>query len=74
VIEGPTKVSRASVISANKYGKEVIKKTSYGLEHAAHNYKPIDDSREYNKDLKEIAQSEDYKALMDKNEAYFTKK
>jgi len=74
VIEGPTKVSRASVISANKYPKNAIKKTEYGLEHAAHNFKLIDDTRPYDKNLKEIKQSEDYKALMEKNEAYFSKK
>ncbi len=74
VIEGPTKVSRASVISANKYAKNTIRKTEYGLNHAALNYKKIDDTRPYDKDLKEIKQSEDYKALMEKNEAYFSKK
>lgn len=44
VIEGPTKISRASVISANKYRKDLIKPT-FGDRVAAAQYKPIDDKR-----------------------------
>jgi NADH-quinone oxidoreductase subunit G len=71
-IEGPTKVSRHSVISANKYRADLIK-PEFGQKYAAIHYKKIDDSRPYNKNLKEIKASEDYKILMEKNESYFNK-
>ena len=45
VIEGPTKVSRASVISANKYRKD-LQKPTFGDRVAAAEYKPINDSRD----------------------------
>ncbi|SOE22651.1 NADH dehydrogenase subunit G [Spirosomataceae bacterium TFI 002] len=71
-IEGPTQVSRHSVVSANKYRKDLIK-PEFGIKYAATHYKNIDDSRPYNKNLKEIKASEDYKILMEKNESYFKK-
>lgn len=45
VIEGPTKVSRASVISANKYPKNLTL-PSFGAKLAAAEYKPINDDRD----------------------------
>ncbi|MEZ0487400.1 2Fe-2S iron-sulfur cluster-binding protein [Fibrella aquatica] len=45
VIEGPTKISRASVISANKYRKDLTV-PSFGAKLAAAQYKPIDDARD----------------------------
>jgi len=45
VIEGPTKISRASVISANKYRKDLTL-PSFGAKLAAAEYKPIDDARD----------------------------
>ncbi|WP_304235358.1 2Fe-2S iron-sulfur cluster-binding protein [Jiulongibacter sediminis] len=69
VIEGPAKMQRHSVLSANKYRKDAIK-PEYALKHAAQNYKQIDDSRPYNKSLEEVKESEDYKALMDKNKEF----
>lgn len=71
-IEGPTQVSRHSVVSANKYRKDLIK-PEFAIKYAATHYKNIDDSRPYNKNLKEIKASEDYKILMEKNESYFNK-
>lgn len=47
VIEGPTKVKRSSVISANKYGANLIKKPEFGLKMANSQYKQIDDSRPF---------------------------
>ncbi|MFN3848998.1 MAG: 2Fe-2S iron-sulfur cluster-binding protein [Spirosomataceae bacterium] len=73
VIEGPSKVKRASVISANKYGANLIKKPDFALKLAETNYKKIDDSRPYLHEMKEIKSSEDYKGLMEKNESYFGK-
>lgn len=72
-IEGPVKVNRHSVISANKYGENLVKTPSFATEYAALNFKKIDDKREYNKDLQEIVQSDDYKSLMEKNKTYFKK-
>ena len=45
VIDGPTKVSRASVISANKYRKDLTLPT-FGDKVAAAQYKQIDDARD----------------------------
>lgn len=73
IIDGPTVIHRNSVITQNTYPKNVVKKTPYGLKYAAHNYKAIDDSRPYTKKLDEIKESEDYKALQEKNKEYFSK-
>lgn len=54
VIEGPTKVKRSSVISANKYGADLIKKPDFNLKLAASQYKEIDDSRPYITDSETI--------------------
>lgn len=70
VLEGPTKMSRHSVISANKYAKDLIGKPSFAINYANHHYKKINDSRSYNKNLAEIKASEDYKLLMKKNEDF----
>ena len=45
IIEGPTKISRSSVISANKYRADTIK-PSFGDRLAAADYKPIHDERD----------------------------
>ncbi|MCZ2475727.1 2Fe-2S iron-sulfur cluster binding domain-containing protein [Aquirufa ecclesiirivi] len=45
VIEGPTKIARHSVISANKYGANLIN-PSFPIKQAALAYKPIDDDRD----------------------------
>ncbi|WP_044173274.1 2Fe-2S iron-sulfur cluster-binding protein [Flectobacillus major] len=45
IIEGPTKVARHSVISANKYGSNLIK-PAFPLKQAAEQYKKIDDTRD----------------------------
>lgn len=45
VIEGPTKISRSSVISANKYRAD-LQKPSFGDRVAAAEYKLIDDARD----------------------------
>ena len=47
VIEGPTKVQRSSVISANKYRADLVKKPDFALKLASSQYKAIDDSRPY---------------------------
>jgi NADH-quinone oxidoreductase subunit G len=47
VLEGPTKVKRSSVISANKYRADLVKKPDFALKLAATQFKPIDDSRPY---------------------------
>lgn len=73
VIEGPAKMERHSVMSANKYRHDLVKKPSYALKYANENFKKIDDSRPYNKNMSEISASKDYKALMAKNEEFFTK-
>ncbi len=44
-IEGPSKVKRASVISANKYGASLIK-PAFPIKQAAEQYKLIDDDRD----------------------------
>jgi NADH-quinone oxidoreductase subunit G len=43
------------------------------LNYAATNFKGIDDARDYNQNLDEIKKSEDYKALMQKNDKFFSK-
>ncbi|CAM4347025.1 2Fe-2S iron-sulfur cluster binding domain-containing protein [Cytophagaceae bacterium 50C-KIRBA] len=45
VIEGPTKIARHSVISANKYGANLIQ-PSFSIKQAALAYKLIDDDRD----------------------------
>ncbi|MBK9510604.1 MAG: (2Fe-2S)-binding protein [Cytophagaceae bacterium] len=72
-IEGPTKIPRHSVISANKYAANTIKKPEFAMDFAAHNFKEIDDNRDYNKSLEEIKKSGDYKNLMNKNKALLSK-
>lgn len=47
VIEGPTKIQRSSVISANKYGRNLIAKPEFGIKLAQTQFKPIDDTRPY---------------------------
>lgn len=47
VLEGPTKVKRSSVISANKYRKDLVAKPDFALKLAASQFKNIDDSRPY---------------------------
>ena len=73
IIEGPSKVKRASVISANKYGANLIKKPDFALKLAESQYKEIDDSRPYLTDMTDIKKSEDYQALMKENESYLKK-
>jgi NADH-quinone oxidoreductase subunit G len=45
VIEGPTEVSRHSVISANKYGANLIH-PAFPIAQAARDFKQIDDNRD----------------------------
>jgi NADH-quinone oxidoreductase subunit G len=73
VIEGPTKVSRHSVISANKYRADLIEKPGFALKVAETQYKDINDDRPYLKEMGDIKSSEDYKGLMQKNKDYFRK-
>jgi NADH-quinone oxidoreductase subunit G len=73
VIEGPTKVSRHSVVSANKYRTDLIEKPSFALKVAETQYKDINDDRPYLKEMDDIKSSEDYKGLMQKNKDYFRK-
>ncbi|GAB2764726.1 2Fe-2S iron-sulfur cluster-binding protein [Rhabdobacter roseus] len=56
VIEGPTKVQRSSVISANKYRADLVKKPDFALKLASSQYKAIDDSRPYVTDPDTIRQ------------------
>ncbi len=56
VIEGPTKIERSSVISANKYGKNLIAKPDFALKLAKSQYKKIDDSRPYITDENTVRQ------------------
>ncbi|WP_428664222.1 2Fe-2S iron-sulfur cluster-binding protein [Runella sp.] len=63
-IEGPTKISRHSVIMANKYRAD-LKKPEFGLKVAAAQYKQIDDSRPYvtdNSTIKELSKENNAKA------------
>ena len=46
-------------------------KPEFAKKFAAENFKNIDDSREFNKSLEQIKKSEDYKALMQKNDKFF---
>jgi NADH-quinone oxidoreductase subunit G len=71
VIEGNSKVARNSVISQNKYAAGTGIKPEFAKKFAAENFKNIDDSREFNKSLEQIKKSEDYKALMQKNDKFF---
>jgi NADH-quinone oxidoreductase subunit G len=47
-------VKRSSVISANKYRKDLIQKPDFALKLAATQFKPIDDTRPYFNDPEEI--------------------
>jgi NADH-quinone oxidoreductase subunit G len=63
-IEGPTKISRHSVIMANKYRADV-KKPAFGLKVAEAQYKQIDDSRPYVTDgttIRELSKENNAKA------------
>ncbi|MCP1382872.1 2Fe-2S iron-sulfur cluster-binding protein [Runella salmonicolor] len=63
-IEGPTKISRHSVIMANKYRADV-KKPAFGLKVAEAQYKQIDDSRPYITDgttIRELSKENNAKA------------
>lgn len=73
VIEGPAQMSRHSVISANKYRPDTIKKPEFAINVAETQYKQIDDDRPYLKDMLHIKSSEDYKGLMKQNKEYFKK-
>jgi NADH-quinone oxidoreductase subunit G len=72
-IEGPTKLAGSSVITANKYGANVIKKTDFALKLAASQFTTVDDERPYLHEMPQIKKSEDYKGLMAKNEQFFGK-
>lgn len=64
-ILGPTKIQRSSVISANKYNKNLIKKPEFAVQLAQTHYKPIDDSRPYITDdqtIKELSVENNEKA------------
>lgn len=69
-IEGPAVMTRHSVTSANKYRKDLVAKPSFAVDYAKHHYKKINDGRPYDKNLKEVKASEDYKALMEKNKDF----
>ncbi|WP_341226817.1 2Fe-2S iron-sulfur cluster-binding protein [uncultured Arcticibacterium sp.] len=69
-IEGPAVMTRHSVTSANKYRKDLIAKPSFAVDYAKHHYKNINDDRPYDKNLKEVKASEDYKALMEQNKDF----
>jgi len=56
VIEGPTKISRSSVISANKYPANLIRKPEFALKLAESQYKKIDDTRPYVTDPETVRQ------------------
>lgn len=56
VIEGPTKIVRSSVISANKYRSDLIKKPEFAIKQAATEYKKIDDTRPFVTDDETIRQ------------------
>lgn len=70
IIEGPTKIARNSVISANKYSENVVKKPDFALKLAESQFKKIEDSRPYLHEMPEIKQSEDYKKLMEKSPSH----
>ena len=72
-IEGPATMPRHSVLSANKYAANTIKKPEFAIKLAETQFKKIDDSRPYLNSLEEIKQSEDYKGLMEKNNQFFKK-
>lgn len=73
VIEGPTTMPRHSVMSANKYASNTVEKPAFAMNLAAAQFKNIDDSRPYLNSMEEIKQSDDYKALMEKNTEFFKK-
>ena len=56
ILEGPTKIKRSSVISANKYRADLIKKPDFAMRLAATEYKDIDDAREFITDKKTISE------------------
>ncbi len=56
ILEGPTKIKRSSVISANKYRADLIKKPDFAMRLAATEYKEIDDAREFITDKKTISE------------------
>ena len=47
-------MKRSSVISANKYPKDLIAKPDFALKLAATQFKPIDDDREYTTDAETV--------------------
>jgi NADH-quinone oxidoreductase subunit G len=69
-IEGPSKIVRHSVISANKYAANTIKKPEFAVKLAESQFKKIDDSRPYLNKLEDIKASEDYQGLMEKNQKF----
>ncbi|MFN3588261.1 MAG: 2Fe-2S iron-sulfur cluster-binding protein [Spirosomataceae bacterium] len=69
-IEGPSKIVRHSVISANKYAANTIEKPEFAMKLAESQFKKIDDSRPYLNKLEEIKASEDYQGLMEKNQKF----
>ena len=71
-IEGPTTISRHSVIMANKYRADTIKPT-FGDKLAAATFKQIDDSRSFVTDLPTIKALPDAVALAERNEEFFHK-
>ena len=71
-IEGPTAISRHSVIMANKYRADTIKPT-FGDKLAAATFKQIDDSRPFVTDLPAIKALPDAVALAEQNEEFFHK-
>lgn len=72
-IEGPATMPRHSVMSANKYAANAVKKPEFAMKLAEAQFKKIDDSRPYLNSMEEIKKSEDYKALMEKNTKFFKK-
>lgn len=69
-IEGPSKIVRHSVISANKYAANTVKKPEFAVKLAENQFKKIDDSRPYLNKLEDIKASEDYQGLMEKNQKF----
>ncbi|MGL4629727.1 MAG: 2Fe-2S iron-sulfur cluster-binding protein [Leadbetterella sp.] len=69
VIEGNTTLPRHSVMGANKYATGT-QNPAFTLSHAAENFKQIEDARPHHKNLDDVKQSDDYKALMTKNKQF----
>ena len=69
-IEGPSKIVRHSVISANKYAANTVQKPEFAVKLAESQFKKIDDSRPYLNKLEDIKASEDYQGLMEKNQKF----